>query len=334
MKRLIINADDLGADVARNEGIFEAMRAGIVTSATVLPNGPALEHALGKIRSGGYERVSFGVHLNLTEGRPLADGLSCLTGPDGNFRGKAAAHRLLMNTDDVSLRNDIARETALQIERLLDAAIGITHIDGHQHVHVFPSALRTVAEIATRHGIRRMRIPDETIDPGHDAVWTDLLEEARRFAVLGKEARKFLAGTGIAFERSFPGARAQGTARYGGAAGASRDASRRHHGADGPPGPCAGGGCLFGLLLAGPRAGTGGPPGPPIPACPAGCRGGIGFLQGDFFMRPFRLLILTPTALPVVTGNAMTAERWRRSLVGHGSRRPGSRTPKASTRAA
>ena len=35
-------------------------------------------------------------------------------------------------------------------------------------------------------------------------------------------------------------------------------------------------------------------------------------------MRPFRLLILTPTALPVVTGNAMTAERWRRSLVGMG----------------
>jgi predicted glycoside hydrolase/deacetylase ChbG (UPF0249 family) len=205
MKRLIINADDLGADVARNEGIFEAIRAGVVTSATILPNGPALEHALEIIRSGGYEQASFGVHLNLTEGKPLAEGLSCLTGTDGNFRGKAAAHRLLMNTGDVSLRNEIARETALQIERLLGAAIGITHIDGHQHVHVFPSALRTVAEIATRHGIQRMRIPDETVDPGHDAVWTDLLEEARRFASLGKEARKFLAGTGIVSSDHFRG---------------------------------------------------------------------------------------------------------------------------------
>lgn len=35
-------------------------------------------------------------------------------------------------------------------------------------------------------------------------------------------------------------------------------------------------------------------------------------------MKPFRLLILTPSALPTVTGNAMTAERWRRSLVGMG----------------
>ncbi len=35
-------------------------------------------------------------------------------------------------------------------------------------------------------------------------------------------------------------------------------------------------------------------------------------------MTPFRLLILTPTALPTVSGNAMTAERWRRCLVGMG----------------
>ena len=35
-------------------------------------------------------------------------------------------------------------------------------------------------------------------------------------------------------------------------------------------------------------------------------------------MNSFRLLILTPTALPTVSGNAMTAERWRRSLVGMG----------------
>jgi predicted glycoside hydrolase/deacetylase ChbG (UPF0249 family) len=205
MKRLIINADDLGADEARNEGIFEAIRAGLVTSASILPNGPALELALGEIRSGGYEQVSFGVHLNLSEGRPLADGLSRLVGPDGNFRGKAEVHRLLLKTGDASLQAELARETALQVERLLDAAIGITHVDGHQHVHVFPAALRTVAETARGLGIRRMRIPDETVAPDHDAVRSDLLDEARRFAALGKEARKALAGTGIVSSDHFRG---------------------------------------------------------------------------------------------------------------------------------
>lgn len=205
MKRLIINADDLGADVPRNEGIFEAIRAGVVTSATILPNGPALEHALGKIRSGGFEQVSFGVHLNLTEGRPLAEGLSCLTGPDGNFLGKAAAHRLLMMVDDPALKSEIARECALQIERLRDTGVGVTHVDGHQHVHVFPSALRIVADAAGGRGIRRMRIPDESVPSADETVPAELLEEARRFAALGREARKVLAGTGIVSSDHFRG---------------------------------------------------------------------------------------------------------------------------------
>jgi chitin disaccharide deacetylase len=205
VKRLIINADDLGADEGRNAGIFEALRAGVVTSASILPNGPALDHALAGIRSGGFEEVSFGAHLNLTEGRPLADGLSYLTGPDGNFLGKATPHRLLMKTREVPLQTELAREIALQIERLLDAGIAITHVDGHQHVHVFPSALRPVAETSRSHGIRRMRIPDETIPSGDETVPADLLEEARCFSALGKAARGYLDGSGILTPAHFRG---------------------------------------------------------------------------------------------------------------------------------
>jgi chitin disaccharide deacetylase len=197
MKRLIINADDLGADEGRNDGILEAIRAGMVTSASILPNGPALQHALRGIRAGSFEKVSFGVHLNLTEGRPLAEGLSCLTGPDGSFRGKADAHRLLIAKGDAALRSEIASEAALQIDRLLDAAIGITHVDGHQHVHVFPAVLLTVAETAKSRGIRRMRIPDEAVSPGDETIHVDLLEEARRFSAMGKNARACLDGSGI-----------------------------------------------------------------------------------------------------------------------------------------
>jgi predicted glycoside hydrolase/deacetylase ChbG (UPF0249 family) len=103
------------------------------------------------------------------------------------------------------LQAELAREAALQIERLLDAGISITHIDGHQHVHVFPSALPAVAETARGHGIRRMRIPDETVPSGDETVPADLLEEARRFGSLGREARKILAGTGIVSSDHFRG---------------------------------------------------------------------------------------------------------------------------------
>ncbi len=43
MKSLIINADDLGADEARNRGIFEAIEAGRVTSVSILVNGEGFD---------------------------------------------------------------------------------------------------------------------------------------------------------------------------------------------------------------------------------------------------------------------------------------------------
>ena len=99
MKRLIVNADDLGADEARNVGIFEAIREGRVTSASLFPNGPAFEDALHRIRSLGRTTVSFGVHINLSEGKPVSPDLRLLTGPDGSFPGKTSTHSLLMRLE-------------------------------------------------------------------------------------------------------------------------------------------------------------------------------------------------------------------------------------------
>ena len=89
MKRLIINADDLGADEARNTGIFEGIQAGTVTSASILPNGPELQDALKRIHTESFRNVSWGVHLNLSEGKPVSTGNSILLGPNGMFLGKS-----------------------------------------------------------------------------------------------------------------------------------------------------------------------------------------------------------------------------------------------------
>jgi predicted glycoside hydrolase/deacetylase ChbG (UPF0249 family) len=204
MKRLIVNADDLGADEGRNEGIFEAIRAGVVTSASILPNGPALGHALQEIRAGGFEKVSFGVHLNLTEGRPLSHDVELLKGPDGDFPGKAAAHGLFMRTGD-GLEAAVAREADRQITVLLEAGITLSQIDGHQHIHVFPAVIGPVLDAAKHRGIRWMRIPAEPL-PGPDAgIPGNLLEEARSFVALGKAARARLEGSGLRATDHFRG---------------------------------------------------------------------------------------------------------------------------------
>ncbi|HTZ40770.1 MAG TPA: ChbG/HpnK family deacetylase [Syntrophales bacterium] len=209
MKRLIINADDLGADEGRNEGIFEVMRAGVVTSASLLPNSPALGHALAIIRQGGFEGVSFGIHLNLTEGRPLSDLPKPLAGADGGFLGKAAAHRLLQEKADSALEAAVAREADRQVAVLMQTGLPLSHIDGHQHVHVFPAVWDAAVSAAQRHGIRWIRIPDEPVDDG-SGIPRSLVEEARFFGDLGKSARERLAGTGLKASAHFRGMHLKG----------------------------------------------------------------------------------------------------------------------------
>jgi predicted glycoside hydrolase/deacetylase ChbG (UPF0249 family) len=198
MKRLIVNADDLGADEARNAGIFEAIREGRVTSASILPNGPALEDALPRIHSLGRTSVSFGVHLNLSEGNPVSPDLRLLTGPDGSFLGKTSTHRLLMRPEDQALQREIVREMSAQINVLLDSGIQIHHLDGHQHIHVFPAAIGAAIRIAEERRVPWMRISEEP-PPSHstDSLPGGLMEEARRFSEIARAARQNLKGTGI-----------------------------------------------------------------------------------------------------------------------------------------
>jgi predicted glycoside hydrolase/deacetylase ChbG (UPF0249 family) len=194
MRRLVVNADDLGADEGRNQGIFEAIERGAVTSVSILANGPGLKDALAEIRRLGKTRgVSCGIHLNLSEGGPLSGALRLLTGPDGRFLGKAATQRLLMRSGDEELEMEVSKETNEQIRRLREAGLTVNHLDGHQHVHVFPAVVRAAMKAAAHHGIPWIRIPDEPHPPGANGLACAAMdEEIRLFSGLAGEARGFL----------------------------------------------------------------------------------------------------------------------------------------------
>lgn len=198
MKRLIINADDLGADEARNAGIFEGIRAGTVTSTSILPNGPGLCDAMNRIHSGSFRNVSWGVHLNLSEGKPASTGTSLLIGPNGSFLGKVSSQLLLMRQGDRDLESEIADEIDAQIALLEISGIPLSHLDGHQHIHVFPAVLRAMLEAAQRHHIRWIRIPYEPEPTSPNVVIpSSLREEARLFSGLGQGARSMILESGL-----------------------------------------------------------------------------------------------------------------------------------------
>jgi len=197
MRALIVNADDLGADRARNRGIFEAIEAGRVTSVSVLVNGGASEDGIRRLISYNGRPVSVGIHINLSEGRPISPGLRRLTGPDGDFLGKWITHRLLESREDKDLKAEIQQELSAQIEALMGTGLPVTHLDGHQHVHVFPAVIESALEAARKYGIPWMRIPEEygtavqesAKDRGETA-------EAGIFAHFGTAARAYLNGSG------------------------------------------------------------------------------------------------------------------------------------------
>src|SRR5207249_4820593 len=81
------NADDLGWTDGVNRGIVEAFHHGIVTSASLLANGAAF--ALGVAAARSAPGLGIGVHLNLSDGSPVADRktVRSLLNGDGEFAG-------------------------------------------------------------------------------------------------------------------------------------------------------------------------------------------------------------------------------------------------------
>ncbi|NGZ05149.1 MAG: ChbG/HpnK family deacetylase [Magnetococcales bacterium] len=158
-KRLIVNADDLGLSVAVNRGILKAHRQGIVTSATLLANGPAFDDAVQRIREA--PELGIGVHLNVLRGAPLTDPerLPHLT-RNGRFHLSWSRMGMVWRP---GMAAEIAWEYRAQIERVLAAGIAITHLDGEKHHQQFPPLFRLLRRLLPEYGIRAVRCAPESL---------------------------------------------------------------------------------------------------------------------------------------------------------------------------
>jgi predicted glycoside hydrolase/deacetylase ChbG (UPF0249 family) len=140
MKRLILNADDLGYDPAVTRGILESMRNGVVTSATLMVNLPNSREA-AQAAAG----LAIGLHLNLARGAPASGGFPAALLDRGGFVEARAA----------SLPADaVERETLAQLD-LAESLLGrpATHVDVHKHLHQHPEVLAGACAAARARGV-------------------------------------------------------------------------------------------------------------------------------------------------------------------------------------
>ncbi|MDR1911508.1 MAG: ChbG/HpnK family deacetylase, partial [Helicobacteraceae bacterium] len=68
-KILIINADDLGLTLSRNQAILEGYNKGVISSASAIVNGEYFNDAIEII--GKCPNLGVGIHLNIVEGKAL-----------------------------------------------------------------------------------------------------------------------------------------------------------------------------------------------------------------------------------------------------------------------
>jgi glycosyltransferase involved in cell wall biosynthesis len=152
-KSIIVNADDLGKTRETNDAIFELMARNRVSSATIMANGPAFEHAIRGLRQ--LRDRSFGIHLNLTEFEPLSHepGARLLTDPNGLlYRGIVQAGW------KPGLLRAIYAELCAQVDHLLASGVSISHVDSHHHVHTLPFIFPVIKAIQRRYHVRKIRI--------------------------------------------------------------------------------------------------------------------------------------------------------------------------------
>jgi predicted glycoside hydrolase/deacetylase ChbG (UPF0249 family) len=161
--RVVVNADDFGLCAAVNRAIGRAHEEGVLTSASLLANGPVFDEAVAIARA--RPSLGVGVHLNLLRGRPLAR-VPSLVGEDGLFLRSPRALFARALAGRIA-RADIEAEVEAQIARVRAAGLAPTHLDGEKHAHHWlPGFFDVAIEAARRHSISTVRVVRTRVAPG------------------------------------------------------------------------------------------------------------------------------------------------------------------------
>lgn len=145
--KLIFNADDLGMSARIDREILSVAERGLVQSASVsVVNG--VDHNRFKTYLKLEQTLQLGLHINLTEGRPLSSALDIKTliNDRGIFRSAVE----LLSEEENLCEETLFSEMKVQLERFIQlAGKKPNHIDSHQHyTYLSPIAFRAFLRLA------------------------------------------------------------------------------------------------------------------------------------------------------------------------------------------
>lgn len=146
MYKLIVNADDFGLNDGVSRGILKSMQEGIVTSTSIMINMPSVEAAIKLAEEAGQR--TFGLHLNLTCGRPVLDPtkIPTIVGENGLFFHDEAQ---LIKANIIH----IEEECRAQLQKFFDHGLKLSHIDTHHLIHELEEILPVFIKLAHENNV-------------------------------------------------------------------------------------------------------------------------------------------------------------------------------------
>ncbi len=157
--KVIINADDCGISKQVDAEIERFIQLGKITSTTVMANMDDLEGAK-RLYDLYKDTISFGVHVNLTEGEPITRSQALL---DYGFLKEEEGKIVLNGYHFINkriprrLQQDIINECVAQIDKVRDEGIDISHIDSHHLMLTSQSMVNITPAVLKLTGVKKMR---------------------------------------------------------------------------------------------------------------------------------------------------------------------------------
>jgi hopanoid biosynthesis associated protein HpnK len=198
-RRLVVNADDFGRAHSINQAVLQAHEAGILTSASLMVTGGALDGAVEVAQA--HPRLGVGLHLCLACGRAALKPTQIPNLVDDRYHFSDSAvwagFRYFFNRE---LRWQLRHEIEAQLLKFRSTGLPLDHVDGHLNLHLHPTVVSLLEHHGPKWGVRHFRL---TRDPFWlnarlaGGQWAYRIGHAIIFGLLCWRARPVLRRLGI-----------------------------------------------------------------------------------------------------------------------------------------
>ncbi len=156
---LILNCADLGLCHAATTGVYDALRDGLATSASLMVPAPWAREAASRFRGDDVGvRLTLNAEHDLYRWGPITQAPSLLDG-DGGFP------RTVTDVWDHADLDEVRRECRAQVERAVLWGFDISHLDAHMDALLLrPEFFDVYLELAVEFDLP-LRLPDDAVEP-------------------------------------------------------------------------------------------------------------------------------------------------------------------------